>query len=162
MKTEKIQDVVKFHENFIKDMIEKKGFIIAQVAFCKGRVVTPIIIHSGREEIKCAMLFAKIQDPDWIVVMNEGYMKSLPKDKERALTLLSIVRQGDLQREFTSGNEKIKECVILSVYMKNGDKKMITYEKSGNSIKKIQEAKDFSGFLTFNDENVFDKIKREG
>jgi len=52
LKTEKIQDIVKFHEEFIKNMIEKKGFIIAQVAFCKGRVVTPIIIHSGREEIK--------------------------------------------------------------------------------------------------------------
>jgi hypothetical protein len=166
--TDTIEELVKMHDAFVRKVMKERGKLVSQIVFSKNREVFPMICLGGRDEIKMAMVVAKRQDPDWIVVMNEGYIKkftrakgeSIEKMKEREMSLLSTHQTGDLEREFNLGNPDIKEVVILTVYTR--DKKMsVTYEKIGNKLKKLYETDDFAGYLTYDDMDIFKKIRDE-
>jgi hypothetical protein len=163
-----IKELVKMHDVFIRKIIKERGKLISQIVFSKNNEVVPMICLGGRDEIKETMIFAKNKNPDWIVMMNEGYIRrftkakgeSIEQMKEREMSLLSTHKTGDLEREFNLGNPDIKEVVILTVYTR--DKKMsVTYEKIGNKLKKLYETDDFAGYLTYDDTDIFKKIRDE-
>ena len=169
---ESIDDIVKFHENFIKKIVKERGSLTPQISFCKDNLVTPVICLGGRE-IKGAILLAKINDPDWIVIMYEGYQRQLdmkPNEGEtrkealnRGLTYLSSVKHGDLERAYKLGDRTVKDSIILIVYKKN-EKRMLVFEKLRNrTLKKLDEnyMDEFSGYLTLEKKSPIEMMKEK-
>jgi len=170
---EKIDELVKFHVDFIKKIVKKKGSLTSQVVFCKNSQVTAMVCPTGREGIKLALITASQANPEWIVTMYEGFSINVQKEKEgetrqeflkRSLTYMSVLKHGDLERAFKLGDKTVKDCIMLVVYMKD-KKRMIVFEKLRNrSLKKVDEVtekKGFGGFLTLEKKTVKDLVKEE-
>lgn len=151
-----LESLIEFHTNFIRDTIKERGSFISQVIFKKGKTVYPCIVLGGREEIKATMNFACLHNPEWIVIIHEGY--SLVTKREDVLK----IRHGDLEKAFKEGDKRIKESIMLTVYTKEKNK-TITFEKKDRKIIKKYEIENACGYLTLSNktpEQAIEELER--
>lgn len=146
-----LKELLEHHEKFVKKTVKKSGGVNPMIIFFKDGVVNPTLISGGRDTIIKVLQHVKTLEPEWIVQIFEGYMKSIDTTRADAKELKEEAKRdyypGKLEKEFKEGlSPEIKDSVIIVVY-KGTEKRMVTYEKKGKELINRQELDKFEGSM---------------
>ncbi len=136
-----LKDLVDSHEKFIRMCVKERGSISPQIVTFRGNECEVAIVLAGRDVIKAMLDMAKKADVDWIVGIYECYTKATTVDDAKGYT------HGQLEEMLKTGDKSVKDCVVLSIIGRDNQRLLISYEKVGDTIKKLYESTDFNGYL---------------
>lgn len=138
-----LKELLDFHEEFVKGL-PKCNDIIPQVIVSKNGEAKVFVVVGGRDEIKRTLLLAQNMKPDWIVTINEAYMK-----KADSLDEAENHVHGTLEKEFKAGNSNVMEIVTICAYRKDGKLQRNLNKMTNENL--YGDMENFAGFLTIDD-----------
>lgn len=146
-----LKELIEFHENFIKTVMKHSGELKPQMIYeINGKANAVVFAGDFRAGILQVLDGLRGKPISWLIMMNEGYQeeldfKNMTQEQIENRTLHHVT--GSLQKRFESGDNSIKEVVVMCVYTKRF-KLSITYNKD---MKKLTQVDEFDGLLTVND-----------
>ena len=152
MKFNDIDDLLEQNKNFACGYIQKNRSFMPQAIMSVNGEIIPIVIVGGREATKSAIekIESLKKELDWIILMNEGYIDKVGKDRKEDIK--KIYKHRSLEDRYLAGDKDVYWIFMLQAHWKEGGKfvkKMRVYDILPVSLEFVMqyETDEFDGYL---------------